>query len=59
MRAYGVQLNCQVSWCTCCSIEVVIMIMRAKMENMRKAMEKEEIQKERKLVKEEEVVQGQ
>ena len=21
MRAYGVQLNCQVSWCTCCSYE--------------------------------------
>ena len=35
------------------------MIMRAKMEKMRKVMEKEEIQKERKLVKEEEVVQGQ
>ena len=37
------------------------MIMRAKMEEMRKVMEKEEIQKERKLVKEEEeeVVQGQ
>ena len=34
------------------------MIMRAKMEKMRKVMEKEEIQKERKLVKEE-VVQGQ
>ena len=32
------------------------MIMR---EKMRKVMEKEEIQKERKLVKEEEVVQGQ
>ena len=37
------------------------MIMRAKMEKTRKVMEKEEIQKERKLVKEEEeeVVQGQ
>ena len=35
------------------------MIMGTKMEKMRKVMEKEEIQKERKLVKEEEVVQGQ
>ena len=35
------------------------MIMRAKMEKMRKVMEKEVIQKERKLVKEEEVVHGQ
>ena len=35
MRAYGVQLNCQVSWCTCC-IEVVIMIMKGTMEKTEK-----------------------
>ena len=52
MRAYGVQLNCQVSWCTCCSYE-------GKDGKYEEGDGEGGVQKERKLVKEEEVVQGQ